>query len=342
MRVGLIARADHRGLGIQTHELYEHMPVDEVLLVDARGPHGDFPMFPEWYPGATLARYDVNTHTLDETLVRDWLTTVDVVYSAETLYDWRLADWARAAGCATVVHANPEFFKHHVRRGDPHPTRWWNPTTWRMAHLPAGTVQMPYPVALEHFPARTRALDPKRVIALHVAGKPAAEDRNGTLIAIAAHTYFDPNVTLRITAQEPLRIPPNKLADIDMRVGSIDNYWDLYADADVLVLPRRYGGLCLPAQEAMAAGLIVVMSDAEPQRSYWPVHLADGTPVTMNLPTGMVSAINADPESVACYVNCVARGECEEQRALGRAWAEMHSWDVMRPRYLDALADACG
>jgi hypothetical protein len=32
------------------------------------------------------------------------------------------------------------------------------------------------------------------------------------------------------------------------------DYWAVYDDVSLLLLPRRYGGLCLPMQEAAACG----------------------------------------------------------------------------------------
>ena len=40
---------------------------------------------------------------------------------------------------------------------------------------------------------------------------------------------------------------------VNVRIGGVANYWDAYDGYDALVLPRRYGGLCLPVQEGMAA-----------------------------------------------------------------------------------------
>jgi hypothetical protein len=44
----------------------------------------------------------------------------------------------------------------------------------------------------------------------------------------------------------------------------LPNYLDQYKDGDVLVIPRKYGGLCLPMQEALAHGIPVIMPDIEP------------------------------------------------------------------------------
>jgi glycosyltransferase involved in cell wall biosynthesis len=40
----------------------------------------------------------------------------------------------------------------------------------------------------------------------------------------------------------------------------------LYEGFDALIMPRRYGGLCLPMNEALTSGLPVIMSDTSQQR----------------------------------------------------------------------------
>jgi glycosyltransferase involved in cell wall biosynthesis len=52
-------------------------------------------------------------------------------------------------------------------------------------------------------------------------------------------------------------------------IGSSDRA-ELYASFDVLILPRRYGGLCLPMSEALASGLPVIMSNTSPNDAILP------------------------------------------------------------------------
>ena len=147
MRIGVIARADNRGLGIQTWEVARHLEVERVLVVrepgsERRGFHPQLDRF----PGAAIVEFgQYNDGELDEEICRGWLDGLDVIYSAETLYDWRISGWAREAGCATVVHANPEFYKHSVDSLD-HPTAWWSATPWRLGFLPRETRVVPMPM----------------------------------------------------------------------------------------------------------------------------------------------------------------------------------------------------
>jgi len=51
---------------------------------------------------------------------------------------------------------------------------------------------------------------------------------------------------------------------------SLENSCDLYKDFDALILPRKYGGLCLPVNEALMSGLPVIMTDISPNNKLLP------------------------------------------------------------------------
>lgn len=339
MKLGIIARAEDRGLGIQTWEACRHLAPERVLVIDVENPDG-FPLHLDRYPGATVARLQTNgvDWWLPEALVRDWLAGLDVVFSCETLYDWRLATWAEEAGVATVVQLNPEFFVHG-RGGLPEPTAWWNPSTWRMAELPPRTRHVPVPVALDRFPGGawpTQASEhggPLRV--LHVGGRPALGDRNGTELLSKAMRRAQ-GVELTISSQRPTRHGARA-------VGEVADYWRLYDGFDVLAMPRRYGGLCLPVQEAMAAGLAVVMPSCSPNAEMWPI-----CPVRwqyrgqLPVPAGMVPLAETDARDLAVVLSRLAREreELEAWQGLARSWAQAHSWEALRPLYEEELARA--
>ena len=341
MNLGVVARADDRGIGIQSWELCRAMRPAKVLVVDMGELARGFPMHLDRYPGATVAKWD---GALPELQVRRWLDGLDVVFSVETLYDWRIAEWAEDAGVATVVQANPEFTRP-IGEYDHAPTVWWNPTTWRQSHMPPGTQVVPVPVADDRFRfAPAPESDVLRV--LHVAGHAAMADRNGTHLLGQALRYVRGRMQVRIVTQDDRlrlgRVRPT--VDLEVVTGGVADYWRLYEDADVLVLPRRYGGLCLPVQEAMAAGLAVVMSDTEPQRSTWPVSLvrsATGVP-KLRCPAGRIAQTNARPEAIAAELDALDRDRerLAEMKRRSVEWAQAHRWSVLRPVYEAEFAAA--
>lgn len=343
MKIGAVVRAEDRGIGIQSWEFCRAMHPERVLVIDMGELAGGFPPHLDRYPGATVVHYDRGQ--LPEGQVREWLRGLDVVFTVETFYDWRLPRWADEAGAATVVQLNPEFMRP-VEELPSVPTRWWAPTTWRLEHLPPETRVVPVPVADDRFPFRP----PERagqLRVLHVAGHRAMADRNGTQVVLQATPRLA-NMHLTIISQDPGRLGAPRgrgTLRVSVRTGGVTDYWQLYAGQDVLVLPRRYGGLCLPVQEAMAAGLAVVMSDAEPQRSTWPVLTVPSAmgPPKHRCPGGRLALANARPDQLSSALNRLGRDPeaLVKLQEASVAWAKANRWSALRPLYEQEFADAC-
>ncbi len=337
MRIGLVTRAEQRGISIQSWAFARWMKPDRILVIDvgelARGFAPDFKRF----PGATVVHYD---GALPEQTVRMWLDGLDVVFFVETPMDWRLCQWATEAGVATIAHGNPEFC---APDGRPTPTAWWNPTPWRQSYMPEGCRVVPVPVDDDWHPfAIPEPTDTLRV--LHVAGHHAMADRNGTGLVIESLRRLHGPISVRIVTQDDkLRIPRLRSSvAVEVVTGGVEDHWDLYADADVIVQPRRYGGLHLPAGEAMASGLALVMSDAEPQRSIWPtltVRSATGIP-RLQCPGGRLALTNARPEAIAQTLSTLAldRELLRSWQERSLEWAEANRWSVLRSLYEQELA----
>lgn len=324
MRWGLIARSEtDRGLGIQTLAMYENLKPDKTLVVLAQSGR---PAHTENYPDATILMLDA--HKLDEQAVRDWWSGLDVVVTVETFYDWRLIEWAKADGVRTVVHGNPEFWM----ATNPQPDTWWWPTTWRLDKLPAGVV---LPVPVEERPVTARAADDGAFRVMHIAGN-AMEDRNGTNIVLNAMRHLSHGVELTLYHQSP--IPRVHHANI-MTERNIENRWDMYADHHALVLPRRYGGLCLPVLEALACGLAVFMTDCSPNLNWPVVPLASDLSKTVAMQTGPVATYEAVPNVVANTLKHHAntRQALAFQQESARCWADKNRWAILKETYYAEL-----
>lgn len=345
MRLGLVARADDTGLGVQSWEFFRAMQPERTLLVEmGRGAHRQFDTHYEWYPGATRVTFAGGR--LPEHDTRRWLKGLDVVFAAETFYDPDFYDWADSAGVATVVQANPELLRP-LDVLPQSPTAWWAPTSWRLEHLPEGTRVVPVPVADDRFSFRIpERAGPLRV--LHVEGHRALADRNGTnLVYAALRRVVGPMQLTMLTQERRQSVPVTRRArpglQIKSQAGGVGNYWDLYADQDVLVLPRRYGGLSLVAQEAMASGLAVVMTDAEPQCSTWPIVPVRGRPSdTVKMNCGSVQLTDANPVELARVLTELAHDPESLQAAQIESlkWAMQNRWSVLADTYSAELKAA--
>lgn len=339
-RVGVIARCDDRGLGHLTWQVAVHM-ADEVLVVDA-GQWSPFPQHPGRYPGAEVTPWDARQQ-LDESTVRRFLRTVDVVYTAETWYDDRLPQWCADEHVALVCHVMPELL-----RADWAATPavvWWAPTSWRLAALPHGTRLVPVPVPDRRSVPAARATD--RVRFLHVGGRRAAGDRNGTLLVASAVRWVTAPCTVTMRSQDGVlpRMTPAPGVDVERVTDDAQvAWWEMYGHDHVLVLPRRYGGLCLPVLEAMAAGMAVLMPDVEPQRSDWPPVLT--VPVAhrreLRTPCGPVDVHDVAAVDLAYAMAELARDPAAVARAQDATtrWADAHGWDQLGALWREEMAEA--
>jgi glycosyltransferase involved in cell wall biosynthesis len=120
------------------------------------------------------------------------------------------------------------------------------------------------------------------------------------------------------------------------------DYWKLYRDFDVLLMPRRFGGLCLPAQEAAAAGLALVMTDTSPNQTWPIVPIPVRQHSKMRTPGGDVHLANATSAAVAEGVNRLARDRelLGTMKSRARGWAIDRSWRTLLPMYRGLLG--CG
>lgn len=331
MHLGIIARSEARGLGNQSYEVAENLDPDRVLLIDP-GPDKRFTQHPERYAAwpTTTARWTAGR--LDPNVVRPWLDGLDVVYTAETPYDDRLPGWAKETGCRVVVHANPEFLSPSDARAE---VCWWAATPWRLGHLPADTKVVPMPVPDAPFLTEPT----ERVRFLHTAGWPAVSDRNGTGIVAEAARHMRSGAEVVIRGQHR-DIERYRHPGVTVEAGSVLDHWDLYRGCDVLVMPRRFGGLCLPVLEALAVGMPVVMGDCSPNE-VWPgprVPTVEGQTVATR--AGLIPLHDTDPRALAATLDELAtnREVLDKHRQEAAEWAAANGWDQLRPRWLAGLA----
>lgn len=331
MRLGVIARCEDRGLGYQSLDACRHLHPERVLLIDP-GHDKRFVSHWDWYDPWDVTQVRWTSGRLDEATVCRWLDGLDVVYTAESVYDDRLPRWAAQAGVGVVVHANPEFLS---ARDAGMPVTWWVATPWRLDHLPARTRVVPMPTPEP--PYRHKPTGDLRF--LHIAGWPAVADRNGTNDVAEAAARIAAELVIR--GQHPNIIRYRLDRNVTVEAGNVTDRWDLYRDADVLVMPRRFGGLCLPVIEALAVGLPVVMSDVSPNE-VWPgprVPAREGQTVATR--AGLIPLYDTDPVALAECLNELDAEIVGKLHQEAREWAEANSWDALRPLWQDELARAC-
>lgn len=336
VKVGLIARCEiARGIAIQSKGFYDNMPVDKVLLV--RMPRPDCREEPDWYRRRhrTEIAYDPRAHQLDEGIVRAWLRGLDVVFAVETPGDWRMPLWCRQMGVKLIVQGNPEFVQHHRVEGRHHPDAWWWPTSWKPNPERPNGLHMPVPMP-DVTPEWHGPFDsPMRV--LHVIGKRAHADRNGSDPFFQAMRFVRQRIDVTVYALDgatPQQWPNSK---VKMRriLQTVPDRWAMYQNQDVLVLPRRYGGLCLPALEAAACGVTVMMSDTEPNAELAHRLIKVRRARQIDLACGRIKSADCSPRDIAEAIDQLAKDGRPEP------WRPVLRWSQMRPRYLQAMEELC-
>ncbi len=273
MRLGIIARCDNTGLGNQTKELVKMLNPHKILLIDSYSFNNN-KQYPQWYDGYNVIKTIKGMPRIKEILA--FLDEVDVVISCETFYHLDFVDIARKRNIKTILQYNYELFGNLVHPEWPLPDVLLSPSSWnidaikekfgskcKVYHLPPPTDTSLFNAARENNLSKTH----KRI--LHVAGKKAAKDRNGTNTVVEMLKHSGADYELVIATQTPLDFI-TKDSRLKINKDNVRNREDLYNGYDAMVLPRRYAGLCLPMNEALISGLPVFMTDISPNNQILP------------------------------------------------------------------------
>ena len=273
MRLGIIARCDNTGLGNQTKELVKMLNPDKILLIDSYSFNNN-KQYPQWYDGYNVIKTVKGMPRTNE--VVSFLDGIDVVISCETFYHLDFVDMARKRNIKTILQYNYELFGNLVHPEWLLPDVLLSPSSWnidvvkekfgskcKIYHLPPPTDTSLFNAARENNLSKTH----KRI--LHIAGKKAAKDRNGTNTVVEMLKHSSADYELVIATQTPLDFI-TKDSRLKINKDNVRNREDLYNGYDAMVLPRRYAGLCLPMNEALISGLPVFMTDISPNNQILP------------------------------------------------------------------------
>jgi hypothetical protein len=267
MRLGIIARSDNTGLGNQTKELVDMLKPTKILLIDST-PFNKNNQHPEWYKDYDCIR-STGFPTLQQ--IKLFLKEVDVVISCETFYDQNFVRYAKKYGVKTILQYNYELFGNLAAPNLPLPDILLSPSVWHIDHVKklfgnqSKVIHLPPPTSPLIFSGAKEinmSKDHNRI--LHIAGKKAAKDRNGTntVLEMLKYSKADYELVIRSQSEIETNIKDSRLT---IEIGNPDNREDMYSGFDAMVLPRRYAGLCLPMNEALLSALPVFMTDISPQ-----------------------------------------------------------------------------
>ena len=338
MRVGLLARAENRGLGNLTWEFFRHLHPAKTLVVLPSVPWEQAHV--ERYGGARI----VGARELDDRVLRDFLEDLDVLYTAETPYAPQTFDLARRLGVRTVLHVMPEYAPWARNRRLARPDAFWVPTDWRVRQLRLPVRVVPVPIDRERVPFRLRT---RAELFVHHAGTMAKGDRNGTRTLLRALGLVTQPICVALRMQRPpdFRIPrlPSHV-QLEVEVKDVRDYWTMYESGSVLVLPRRYGGLSMPMNEALSSGMPIVASALSPQNVILPAETlvpARRTGLVRTQGAQVIPTHSSRPRAIARVIDRLAADAplVETLSRAADATAEGLSWTRWRDRYLELLAE---
>ena len=333
VRVGLITRGDRGGLAAQTYDFYKHVKPDKVMLVNI-DVYTHQTTDESKYPGAYIVRNYPTTVEWNE-----WLTDLDVVFTVECPYDHELYRIARERGIKTIEQHNFEFQAFHQSPEFPKPDLILSPSSWRQDEVIWAPVKyLHVPVDREKFPFKGK-IHAKTFI--HIAGHRTFNDRNGTVILLEALPYIKSDIKIKLFTQDELPRPYTDSKLEIIREDFPDNA-SLYKEGDVLILPRRYGGLSLQMNEALSCGMPVISLDIAPQNEFLPEHwLIPATLKEQTMVKTMIDVYDADPQVLAAKIDEFADSLIMVDSAIADAISSEKSWTVMLPKYIQLMEELC-
>lgn len=339
LRVGYWgARADSRGLARQSEGFCNHIDFTRVMGLDLTV--DDLSPYPcDWTPYDHHNIEVLHHSAVTEEVARRWLRGLDVVIGAETFYRDEFPLWAKEEGVRTILQINPEFAGWWYRgQRDPKPDLLIAPTIWRMAKMP-GVRHVPFPVDRQEFPFQLRTHAERFV---HVAGHKAMGDRAGTRMLAGALSSVRTGPEIIIRTQSHLDFTTPGLRKAVVQHANVPDPRTLYADADVVILLRRYGGQHLAANEALSCGCPVMMLDREPEKSWGGVQTVSAR-IRGHIRTkgGLIETYEAQRGMIARTINWLYDHPEEVEKLSGRAnaYAESISWDRMLSVYQDLFIE---
>lgn len=335
MKLGLLAVSSKTGLGYQTKDYFKFLSPTKTLIVDISSINGSKQHY-EWYPGAKICRGFPQQKDLKE-----FLRGLDVVLTAETPYNFELFPMAKERGVKTVCVENPEFYDYFKYPHLPMPDMMILPSSWKEGEIrshaePLGTkvVQLHHPVDRDVFKFRLRSQ--KRLV--HIAGNPAVHDRNGTFDALNAS-----GGSLLVYVQKEAMARMLRARYSQSRViEQVEDNIEMYQMGDVLVFPRKYGGNCLPLNEALSCGMPVIMPDINPNNDLLPSEWLVPASVTGHFePRAKVDIYTTDLQALRDKIDWFRSCDITEESKKADKIAESISWKVMLPKWRKVLEELC-
>lgn len=341
MKLALIARMDKTGLGNQTRNLAYMLNPHKIILIDSTSFNGNR-QYPETYAG--YKNITIINGFIPDADIDALLSDVEAVVTCEIFYNHNIVVEAQKRGIRTYNQANWEFLDHLKNRKLPQPTKFLWPSYWNINQAELmfrnKVVYLPPPTFGDNF-KQARKINKKRTGKprfLHSVGRQAIHDRAGTqdLLNALRYTKADFELVIRMqTGKLPEIIDPRVTIDR----SAPDNEADIYKDFDAMIQPRRYGGLNLPMNEALASGLPVIMCDIDPNNKVLPQEwLCKASPKGTFMARTKITVYSAEPYSLADRLTWLTQIDLDKQKETAYTiYKDNYSPEALIPKYREIL-----
>lgn len=345
-KLGLIVRADMTGLGNQTRNLMNMLSPDAILVIDFSKQNGNKQDFRPFIG----KNYEIVKGFPTNKEVDSWIyrNRLEVIMSCEIFYSNLFVDFAEKNYARTILQVNHEFNDYLMNKRLKFPTVMLIPSTWYFKETKNlfSTKKVEYlPPPLDYFSyANNRHENFKRKGKkrfLHIIGKAAANDRNGTEDLISALKECKEDFELVIKSQFPIEYNIDD-PRVTLEIGSPSDERELYKNFDAMIMPRRYGGLCLPMNEALASGIPVIMTDISPNNDILPKEwLVESSVKGTFMTRTKIFVYQTDKRILANKIDEFAKMSQKELKsakgtASSIAW-ENFSYEKLKPKYEELI-----
>lgn len=325
MRVGSVVFATDQGLGYLAKSFYDNGIINDVIVLN----HGRRPTHMEWYPNSRLL------HRPDIYEMRLLASSCDVMLFFETPFNWDIFNVCKSIGVKTALIPMYECMPKDLPAK---PDLIINPSLLDQQYYPQGKF-IPIPVD------RPWRLRERAKVFVHNAGNGGLNGRNGTLELVQAIPKVVSRVEFIIRCQDSNLAKEiySELRD-DNRVRVItgtQDYDTLYDEGDVFVFPEKFNGLSLPLQEAYASGMLVMATDRFPMHTWLPkpalIPTSGWTSSEVSPRCNRFDESIISPTVIAAKIDEWAGKWIGDFSLMGRNWASVHSWEMLKPIYIKEL-----
>lgn len=342
-KFGIVVRADNTGLGNQTRQLVEMLNPDRILIIDSSNFHNKHVQHFDWYDGRERI---ISRGAPDNRAILRFISGLKVVISCETFYNKNFIGIARKHKVKTILQYNFEFLENLSNTKAWLPDVLLAPSLWRFDEVEdkfsdrAVVTHLPPPTNEKLFDHNKEINNIRSNRLLHIGGKAAMYDRNGTNSVIEMLKYSNQDYELVVKTQTKLDID---CQDDRLKIVTKNekNYEDLYQGYDAMILPRRYAGLCLPMNEALMSGLPVFMTNVSPNNFILPKEwLAETYFVKDFMARIGIQLYNADPEGLAEIVDrYFAQHDLSNDKNMAfNIGYDNFSSEVLKQKYIDLIS----